>query len=99
MPDAVQISRDFKLAFMGLLAYPEAARRRGVQGTVGLRIVMDGEGRIVEALVNQTSGSSILDRAAVAAALATPGPLAGPGRRLELALRVSFEAGQVLARP
>ncbi|MFH2114937.1 MAG: TonB family protein [Spirochaetota bacterium] len=98
-PDTAKIGEEFKLAFMSLLAYPEAARRRGVQGTVGLRITMVADGRIVEVLVTQTSGSSILDRAAVAAAMATPGPLAGPGRRLELALRVSFKAGQVLARP
>jgi protein TonB len=99
VPDAAKIGEEFKVAFMKLLAYPESARRRGVQGTVGLRIVMDADGRILEAKVSQTSGSSILDKSAVAAALATPGPLAGPGRRLELALRVSFEAGQVLSRP
>ena len=98
-PDAARIGEEFKLAFMKLLDYPEAARRRGVQGTVGLRIIMESDGRIAQALVSQTSGSSILDRAAVSTALATPGPLAGPGRRLELAIRVSFEAGRVLARP
>jgi periplasmic protein TonB len=98
-PDATQIAQEFKLAFLKLLAYPEAARRRGVQGTVGLRIIMNTDGRITEAQVSQTSGSSILDKAAVAAALATPGPLKGPGRRLELTIRVSFEAGKVLARP
>jgi TonB family protein len=97
--DAARIGEEFKLAFMQLLAYPEAARRRGVQGTVGLRLVMESDGRIAEALVSQTSGSSILDRAAVNAALATPGPREGPGRRLELSLRVSFEAGRVTARP
>ena len=98
-PDAARIGEEFKLAFIKLLAYPETARRRGVQGTVGLKIVMDGDGRIIEALVSQTSGSSLLDRAAVHAALATPGPLVGPGRRLELAIRVGFEAGQILTRP
>lgn len=99
VPDALQIGEEFKLAFMKRLAYPETARRRGVQGTVGLRIVMDADGRIAGAQVSQTSGSSILDRAAVSAALSTPGPLGGPGRRLELVIRVSFEAGRVLARP
>ena len=99
VPDATQIGEEFKLAFMKLLAYPEAARRRGVQGTVGLKVIMDGDGRITEALVSQTSGSSLLDRAAVHTALATPGPLVGPGRRLELSIRVSFEAGQILTRP
>ena len=99
LPDAAQIGEEFKLSFMSLLAYPEPARRRGVQGTVGLRILMDKDGRILDALISQTSGSSVLDRAAARAALATPGPLAGPGRRLELSIRISFEAGRVLVRP
>ncbi|MDX9957276.1 MAG: TonB family protein [Spirochaetia bacterium] len=98
-PDVQRIGEEYKKALMDLLAYPEAARRRGVQGTVGLRIAMDAAGHVEEVVVSQTSGSSILDKAAVAAALAAPGPLAGPGRRLELTLRISFQAGRVLAGP
>ncbi len=49
--------------------YPEAARRRGVQGRVVVRAVVSTAGRTVSAGVAQSSGSEALDHAAVDAVL------------------------------
>jgi protein TonB len=45
--------------------YPEAARARGEQGTVRLAITIDRGGHVVSAHVVASSGSSILDQAAL----------------------------------
>jgi protein TonB len=47
--------------------YPIQARRRGVQGRVVLRVELDATGRISQALIETSSGSSWLDQAALAA--------------------------------
>jgi periplasmic protein TonB len=44
--------------------YPEAARRRGIEGTVTLRFNVDPGGRVGEVDVALSSGSAILDAAA-----------------------------------
>ena len=46
--------------------YPEAARRRGVEGTVAIRFSVDGSGRVTNVAVLRGSGSPILDAAAEA---------------------------------
>ncbi|WP_219063068.1 energy transducer TonB [Pseudomonas sp. UMAB-08] len=43
--------------------YPEDARRRGTQGTVSLRFVVDAEGRVLSFSLAGNSGSTALDRA------------------------------------
>jgi len=45
--------------------YPGLALRRGIQGTVELQILVTPEGRTGEVKVVHSSGSSILDNAAV----------------------------------
>ena len=45
--------------------YPEAARARGEQGTVRLALTIDRGGRVVSARLIASSGSSILDQAAL----------------------------------
>ncbi|HUZ90781.1 MAG TPA: TonB family protein [Methylocella sp.] len=45
--------------------YPEAARARGEQGTVRLALVIDRGGRVVSARIIGSSGSPILDEAAL----------------------------------
>jgi protein TonB len=45
--------------------YPEAARARGEQGTVRLALVIDRGGHVVSARVIGSSGSAILDEAAL----------------------------------
>jgi protein TonB len=44
--------------------YPRSELQRGVQGTVILRIAVDGEGRVLEVQIEQSSGHRRLDRAA-----------------------------------
>ena len=47
--------------------YPPAARSRGTEGQVIIAFTVDGQGRVLEASVANSSGSSLLDRAALAA--------------------------------
>ena len=46
-------------------SYPLQARRRGIEGTVGLRFQVAPDGTLAGADVARTSGSSLLDRAAL----------------------------------
>lgn len=75
-------------------SYPEAARRRGTEGRVGLAFSVDGQGRLLSLRVANSSGSALLD-AAAKELLASAFPLAGPGRKLELSLTIRYS----LARP
>jgi protein TonB len=45
--------------------YPAQARERGDQGNVSVRFTVDRSGRVVEATIVKTSGSSLLDEAAL----------------------------------
>lgn len=45
-------------------AYPMAARRRGLEGAIVLRVRFDAEGRPEEIVVKTGSGSEMLDNAA-----------------------------------
>jgi protein TonB len=47
--------------------YPESARRRGVEGTVLVRLVISGRGEVTGAEVIESSGSDLLDQAALGA--------------------------------
>jgi protein TonB len=47
------------------LAYPAMARRRNIQGVVGVYFEIGENGELVSVAVNHSSGSSILDNAAV----------------------------------
>ena len=47
------------------LVYPPIARRRNVQGVVGVSFEIEKNGELVSATVNHSSGSSILDNAAL----------------------------------
>ena len=46
--------------------YPEAARNQGQQGSVGLRFTVSHDGLILNVVLSRSSGSDILDAAAVA---------------------------------
>ncbi len=73
-------------------SYPEAARRRGAEGTVRLSLRVGARGELLEARVAVTSGSALLDRAALELARASF-PLDNPARReatLEIALRYTL---------
>ncbi len=45
--------------------YPEAARRRGAEGLVRLTLRVSGDGRLIAAKLASSSGSTLLDRAAL----------------------------------
>jgi protein TonB len=47
------------------LLYPQMARRRNIEGVVGVHFEIGMDGGLVSVRVNHSSGSSILDRAAV----------------------------------
>jgi len=46
-------------------AYPESARRRGLQGLVELKVLVSPEGSVVEAHIYKSSGWKVLDSAAL----------------------------------
>lgn len=47
------------------LNYPESARDRGEEGNVLLLLLIDREGRVIEAKIQRSSGSRLLDQAAL----------------------------------
>jgi protein TonB len=47
--------------------YPPAARSRGTEGQVLIAFTVDSQGRVLDANVASSSGSSLLDRAALKA--------------------------------
>lgn len=75
-------------------AYPGRARRMRQQGTTLLRFAIDGEGRVLDHTVVESSGHPALDKAAarmLARARPLPRPPAGLVRtRLELTVPVRF---------
>ncbi len=58
--------------------YPDPARQRGIEGTVGLRFTLDRAGHVIDVAVSRSSGSTLLDSAAEAmlrnATLPAPDP-------------------------
>jgi len=47
-------------------SYPDEARRRGEEGRVAIRFTVDRSGRVLDAAIIGTSGSELLDQAALA---------------------------------
>lgn len=47
------------------LYYPKSARRRGLEGTVDIRFVLDASGKVCDLRVEKTSGCSVLDKASM----------------------------------
>ena len=72
--------------------YPLAARMNNVQGTVRILFVIDRSGRLKEARVLQSSGSTILDNEALRAirAAAPFGPFPSDWSERELRIRARF---------
>jgi len=52
-------------------AYPERARRAGAEGVVGVRITLAADGSVRQVELTQSSGSRLLDEAALEAARAS----------------------------
>ena len=79
--------------FSRRLDYPAIARRKGWQGTVTLRLLIEPDGRISRLQVDRTSGYPVLDRAAVESLQLASVPQAEQwlhGRALELLVPVEY---------
>jgi protein TonB len=79
--------------FSRRLDYPAIARRKGWQGIVTLRLLIEPDGRISRLDVDRTSGYPVLDRAAVESLQLASVPQAGRwlhGRALELLVPVEY---------
>jgi protein TonB len=63
-PDISAAVRELRNLLIKHQVYPALARRRGWQGTVLLRLVLDPAGGLVSLTVEKTSGYEVLDRAA-----------------------------------
>ena len=70
--------------------YPPLARRRSIQGTVGLSFCIDSHGMPQALRVEESSGSSLLDKAARECVIEGAAPLPGPEGcvRLDLPFRL-----------
>jgi protein TonB len=74
--------------------YPELARRRGQEGLVRLRAYIDAKGNILELIIEQSSGYSLLDEAAVQAVRKwrfRPGTRAGEAVAGSVLIPVDFQ--------
>ncbi|HUW41417.1 MAG TPA: TonB family protein [Rectinemataceae bacterium] len=70
--------------------YPPAARMRGTEGLVRIRLSISADGRLLHAALSSSSGSSLLDQAALDL-VAKVFPLANPtGRRLDPTIAVNY---------
>jgi protein TonB len=72
------------------LVYPPIARRRNIQGTVGISFEIETNGELVSVSVNGSSGSSVLDNAAVSLVNKIR-PFENVTIKRKLALRVNIE--------
>jgi len=72
------------------LAYPERARRRGIEGTVILSLTVAEDGSTCAVSVSRGSGSQILDRDALRFVKSLfPAPIA-PGREFTTPLKIQY---------
>ena len=71
------------------LHYPSIARRRGIEGTVHVRFVIEGRGRAADTRITRSSGALVLDRNALETIerCSFPSP---PGGSFEISLPITF---------
>lgn len=87
---AAELAARLSSAIEARKTYPEAARRRGAEGLVRLRLRVSDEGLLVSAKLAESSGSALLDRAALDLA-SSVFPIDNTAHRgLELLLAVSY---------
>ena len=98
-PDPASITgAEYKRLFSAALSYPSTARRTGKAGSVALVVMIDADGVIRSAEVGSSSGSALLDAAALGAAGAIAA-VPAPGRPLRLVIRAVFSAGMTSLEP
>jgi periplasmic protein TonB len=74
------------------IAYPSEARRRGREGTLTLGFVILENGSVTDIHIVESSGSDVLDKAAVNAIRRTE-PFPKPPARAELIIPITFKLG------
>ena len=74
----------------GRKAYPEAARRRKAQGSVGIALKVAADGSLAAAGIEKKSGSAILDRAALDLVKGLFPIALRPGEPMEIALSIEY---------
>ena len=74
----------------GRKAYPEAARRRKAQGSVGIALKVAADGSLAAAAIQKKSGSAILDRAALDLVKGLFPIALRPGEPMEVALSIEY---------
>lgn len=94
MDPALELLDQVQARMAAGLAYPEAARLRGISGTVGLAILVDSRGGLSSVRIASASGSAILDKAALdLATQAFPQPNPA-GAEVELEIRIVYRLGK-----
>lgn len=63
--DYQRVLSDLRRLVQKSLRYPEIARRKGIEGAVAVQFTMSREGYAEDMVVSESSGSRILDRAAL----------------------------------
>jgi TonB family protein len=87
---SAELAANISAALEARKTYPETARRRGVEGIVRLRLRLSADGRLLAATLAASSGSALLDRAALELA-SSVFPLDNIVRlELELVLAVNY---------
>ncbi len=71
-------------------AYPEAAKRRKAQGSVGISLKVAPDGTLSSAAIQKKSGSAILDRAALDLVKGLFPIALRPGEPMEVALSIEY---------
>ncbi|MBD3401472.1 TonB family protein [candidate division GN15 bacterium] len=68
-PDSfVSVEIEPKLIYQAMPAYPRLAKQAGIEGDVWVKVLVDIDGSVREAIIGLSSESAMLDEAAVAAA-------------------------------
>jgi protein TonB len=71
--------------------YPDAARRRGTKGLVRIALTVEADGRLASLRPVASSGSSLLDQAALELLRSAFPLLAGPGRKIDVVLAIRYD--------
>jgi len=64
-PDYSSIFEGLYKRIMAYKIYPNAARRKGLEGIVLISLILDRNGNLLEVNIKQSSGHKVLDRAAL----------------------------------
>ena len=66
-PQTVRVPARFDKGSCPMPRYPEYAKRQGIEGLSRIKVLVAADGKIKDAVVTSSSGSDVLDKAAIAA--------------------------------